>query len=81
VTGHALGAAGTIEAVFCIMALCEQFVPPTINLDNPDPACDLNYVPHVGQAHTMQYAMSNGFGFGGHNAVIILGRYDDHGRN
>lgn len=81
VTGHALGAAGTIEAVFCIMALCEQYVPPTINLDNPDPACDLNYVPHVGQSHTMQYVMSNGFGFGGHNAVIILGRYDDHGRN
>jgi len=80
VTGHPLGAAGTIEAVFCIMALCDQFVPPTINLDHPDPECDLNYVPHVGHAQPLQHVMSNGFGFGGHNAVIILGRYDEHGR-
>jgi 3-oxoacyl-[acyl-carrier-protein] synthase II len=80
VTGHALGAAGTIEAVFCIMALCDQFVPPTINLDNPDPDCDLNYVPHVGESRPLQTVMSNGFGFGGHNAVIILGRYDNNGR-
>lgn len=80
VTGHALGAAGTIEAVFCLMALCDQFVPPTINLDNPDPDCDLNYVPHVGEARTLQNVMSNGFGFGGHNAVIILGRYDTNDR-
>jgi len=79
VTGHALGAAGTIEAVFCLMALCDQFVPPTINLDNPDPDCDLNYMPHVGEARTLQHVMSNGFGFGGHNAVIILGRYDTNG--
>lgn len=79
VTGHALGAAGTIEAVFCLMALCDQFVPPTINLDNPDPDCDLNYVPHVGEARSLQYVMSNGFGFGGHNAVIVLGRYDTNG--
>jgi 3-oxoacyl-[acyl-carrier-protein] synthase II len=80
VTGHALGAAGTIEAVFSIMALCDQFVPPTINLDNPDPECDLNYVPNVGESRPLQTVMSNGFGFGGHNAVIILGRYDNNGR-
>jgi 3-oxoacyl-[acyl-carrier-protein] synthase II len=61
------------------MALCDQFVPPTINLDNPDPDCDLNYVPHVGEARMLQNVMSNGFGFGGHNAVIILGRYDTNG--
>lgn len=79
VTGHALGAAGTIEAVFSIMALCDQFVPPTINLDNPDPDCDLNYVPHVGESRSLRNVMSNGFGFGGHNAVIILGRYETNG--
>lgn len=79
-TGHLLGAAGVVEAVFSVMAIQDQFIPPTINLDNPDPECDLNYTPHVGIAHKVETVMSNGFGFGGHNAVIILGRCNDNGR-
>jgi 3-oxoacyl-[acyl-carrier-protein] synthase II len=75
VTGHLMGAAGSVEAVFTIMALNENFIPPTVNLDNQDPDCDLNYTPHVGVKHDIQLAMSNSFGFGGHNAVIILGKY------
>lgn len=79
-TGHTLGAAGAIEAVFSLMAIRDNFVPPTINLDNQDPACDLNYTPIVGVAHEINIVMSNAFGFGGHNAVIILGRYNENGR-
>lgn len=75
VTGHLLGAAGSVEAVFTIMAMQENFVPPTINLETPDPECDLNYVPNVGIKHEITYAMSNSFGFGGHNAVLIFGKY------
>jgi 3-oxoacyl-[acyl-carrier-protein] synthase II len=63
------------------MALNENFVPPTINLDNPDPECDLNYTPHVGVKHDIQYAMSNSFGFGGHNAVLIFSKYQENGHN
>ena len=81
VTGHLMGAAGAVEAVFTIMALNENFVPPTINLDNPDPECDLNYTPHVGVKHDIQYAMSNSFGFGGHNAVLIFSKYQENGHN
>jgi 3-oxoacyl-(acyl-carrier-protein) synthase len=81
VTGHTLGAAGAIEAVFGIMAIRENFIPPTINLDNPDPECDLNYTPNEGVSHPVEYVMSNAFGFGGHNAVIILGRYRSNGNS
>ncbi len=79
VTGHALGAAGAIEAVFCLMAMQHNFVPPTMNLDNPDPDCDLNYTPNVGVAREINVVMSNAFGFGGHNAVILLGKYNQNG--
>ncbi len=79
VTGHLLGAAGAVEAVFSIMALQNNFIPPTINLETPDPACDLNYTANVGQARTITTAMSNSFGFGGHNAVLIFGKYKHHG--
>ena len=72
--GHMLGAAGSVEAVFCALALCNQVVPPTINLDNPDPACDLDYVPHEARALELNYVMSNSFGFGGTNGCIILKR-------
>lgn len=81
VTGHLLGAAGVIEAVFSLMAIRDNFVPPTANLHNPDPECDLNYTPLVGVSHPVDVVMSNGFGFGGHNAVIILGRYTENGHS
>ena len=79
VTGHLMGAAGAVEAVFSVQAIRNSFIPPTINLDNPDPACDLNYTPNAGVAHDIQYAMSNSFGFGGHNAVLIFGKYQANG--
>lgn len=74
-TGHMLGAAGSVEAVFSIQAILNNFVPPTINYDTPDPECDLDYVPNVGRTHTVNAVMSNSFGFGGHNAVLIFKRY------
>lgn len=79
VTGHLMGAAGSVEAVFTVKALLENFVPPTVNLDNPDPECDLNYTPHVGVAHDINIAMSNSFGFGGHNAVLLFSKYTENG--
>ncbi|MCY3779492.1 MAG: beta-ketoacyl-ACP synthase II [Chloroflexi bacterium] len=78
-TGHLLGGGAAIEAIFSIMAIQDDFVPPTIHLEEPDPACDLNYVPNVGVKHDVGYAMSNAFGFGGHNAVVIFGEYVDNG--
>lgn len=81
VTGHLMGAAGAVEAIFTIMAMRDNFIPPTINLDNPDPDCDLNYTPNVGVSHTIDIAMSNSFGFGGHNAVIVLGKYGANGNS
>ncbi len=71
-TGHLLGAAGGIEAVFSIMALKDQSIPPTINLDNPDPECDLDYVPHTARDVAIKHALSNSFGFGGTNATLIF---------
>lgn len=78
-TGHLLGGGAAIEAIFSIMAIRHNFVPPTIHLEEPDPACDLNYVPNAGRSHEVRYAMSNAFGFGGHNAVVIFGEYQDNG--
>ena len=71
-TGHLLGAAGGIEAVFSILALRDQSVSPTINLDNPDPECDLDYVPHEARDVAMKHTLSNSFGFGGTNATLIF---------
>ncbi len=76
VTGHIMGGAGAVEAVFSIMSILHNFVPPTVNLDNQDPECDLNYTPHVGIHHEINTVMSNSFGFGGHNAVLIFGRHN-----
>ncbi len=78
-TGHMLGAGGAIEAVFSLKAIENNFIPPTINLDNPDPECDLNYTPNVGVEHEVNIAMSNSFGFGGHNSVLIFGAYRSNG--
>lgn len=75
-TGHLLGAAGAIEAAVSIMAILTGTVPPTINLDNPDPECDLDYVPHVPRKAKVDVAMTNSFGFGGHNACLIFGRHE-----
>ncbi|MFM1816900.1 MAG: hypothetical protein RLZ98_3595 [Pseudomonadota bacterium] len=72
--GHPLGAGGGIEAVACIKALNEGWVPPTIGLDEPDPECDLDYVPNVGREMKVDYTMSNSFAFGGLNAVLIFGK-------
>jgi|CXWK01.1.fsa_nt_gi nodulation protein E len=71
--GHPLGAGGGIEAVACIKAMQEDWVPPTIGLDDPDPDCDLDYVPNAGRDREVTYAMSNSFAFGGLNAVLIFG--------
>ena len=71
-TGHLLGAAGGIEAVFSVLAIRDQILPPTINLDNPDPECDLDYVANVARNAPVEYAMSNSFGFGGTNGTLIF---------
>jgi nodulation protein E len=71
--GHPLGAGGGIEAVACIMAIQDNWVPPTAGLDEPDPECDLDYVPNAGREHRVGYAMSNSFAFGGLNAVLVFG--------
>jgi 3-oxoacyl-[acyl-carrier-protein] synthase II len=73
-TGHLLGAAGGVEAVFTILALRDQIAPPTINLDNPDPACDLDYVPHTARDMKIDVAISNSFGFGGTNGTLVFRR-------
>ena len=72
-TGHLLGAGGAVEAVACIKAIQDGFAPPTINLTEPDPKCDLDYVPNEGRSMPIKYAMSNSFAFGGLNAVLLFG--------
>jgi len=75
-TGHLLGAAGAVEAIFSILAMRDQICPPTVNCDNPDPECDLDYVPHRARKHEIRTVMSNSFGFGGTNAVLVFRRFD-----
>jgi len=75
-TGHMLGAAGAVEAIFSILAIRDQVVPPTINLDTPDPDCDLDYVPHTAREMTVKTAISNSFGFGGTNGSLIFRAFD-----
>jgi len=70
--GHTLGAAGAIELIACLFALRDQVAPPTINLENPDPQCDLDYVPNQAREMPLRIVMSNSFGFGGHNAILIV---------
>jgi 3-oxoacyl-[acyl-carrier-protein] synthase II len=76
-TGHLLGAAGGLEAGITALAIRHQVAPPTINLDEPDPACDLDYAPHVKREMTIEHALSNSFGFGGTNGTLLLKRYRD----
>lgn len=74
-TGHLLGATGATEAAICVLAINGGYLPPTINLHEPDPECDLDYVPNVARAQDIDIAISNGFGFGGHNACVVLERF------
>ena len=75
--GHALGASGALEAVACVKAIKENIAPPTINYENKDPDCALNYVPNKAEKIQIDAAMSNSFGFGGHNAVIVFKKWED----
>jgi 3-oxoacyl-[acyl-carrier-protein] synthase II len=70
--GHLLGASGGVEAIVAALAVHHNVVPPTINLDHPDPECDLDYVPHHGRETRVNVSMSNSFGFGGHNASLVM---------
>ncbi len=79
-TGHLLGAAGALEALICVHALRDGVLPPTINYETPDPECDLDYVPNQARRVPIRHAMSNSFGFGGHNATIILSRFEEAGK-
>jgi 3-oxoacyl-[acyl-carrier-protein] synthase II len=76
-TGHLLGAAGGIEAVFSALAIARNMLPPTINYANPDPDCDLDYVPNEPREARVQYALSNSFGFGGTNAALLFKRFEE----
>ena len=71
-TGHMMGATGALEAIFCILAIQNNLIPPTINLSKPDPECDLDYVPNVARTAEVNVALTNAFGFGGHNAVLAF---------
>ncbi len=75
--GHQLGAAASVELIFCVLAMRDDIVPPTINLEKPDPACDLDYVPNKARRQRINVALSNSFGFGGHNVSLIVRRFDD----
>ena len=75
-TGHLLGGAGGLEAGISVLALRDQILPPTINLENPDPECDLDYVPNQARKAKVTYALSNSFGFGGTNACLLFKRWE-----
>jgi 3-oxoacyl-[acyl-carrier-protein] synthase II len=71
-TGHLLGAAGVVEAIFCVLAIRDQVAPPTINLDHPGDGCDLDYVPHTARQMKIEIVVSNSFGFGGTNGTLVF---------
>ncbi len=75
--GHLLGAAGAVEAIATVLTINRGMIHPTINYENPDPECDLDYVPNTARRKDVSVALSNGFGFGGHNAVVVLGKYEE----
>ena len=76
VTGHLLGAAGAVEAIWCVMALRQGRLPPTINYHAPDPECDLDFVPNAPRSADVRIALSNAFGFGGHNSMLLFRRWE-----
>jgi 3-oxoacyl-(acyl-carrier-protein) synthase len=75
-TGHMMGATGAVEAILCVQAIREGILPPTINYETPDPACDLDYIPNKAREKKINVAVSNAFGFGGHNAVLVIKKYE-----
>ena len=75
-TGHMMGATGALEAIFCVKAVCEGILPPTIHYETPDPECDLDYIPNEAREKKIDLAISNAFGFGGHNAVLAIRKYN-----
>ncbi len=77
-TGHLLGASGGVEAIATALTIKEDIIPPTINYNYPDPDCDLDYVPNKAERKLVKYALSNSFGFGGHNGVLVLGKYNEN---
>jgi 3-oxoacyl-[acyl-carrier-protein] synthase II len=79
-TGHLIGAAGAVEAIYALMAIKTGVIPPTVNLDTPDPECDLDYTPNKAGRRELQYALSNSFAFGGQNASLVLKRYSENGQ-
>jgi 3-oxoacyl-[acyl-carrier-protein] synthase II len=76
-TGHCLGAAGAVEAMFSILAVDRGVLPPTINYEEPDPECDLDYIPNESRQADVRTSVSNSFGFGGHNATVVFRRFED----
>ena len=79
-TGHLMGAAGALEAIVCVKTLQDSILHPTINYETPDPECDLDYVPNNTRTAKVKHVMSNSFGFGGHNATIIISQYMENGK-
>jgi len=77
IVGHPIGASGPIELAACLLSIRDGFVHPTTNYEHPDPECDLDYVPNVGRAMTIRNAISNSFGFGGKNASLVVGAFED----
>jgi 3-oxoacyl-[acyl-carrier-protein] synthase II len=71
-TGHLLGAAGAVETIACALTIRDGIIPPTINLDEPSPECDLDYTPHTAREKKVKVALNNSFGFGGHNATLVV---------
>src|SRR5438128_184624 len=76
-TGHLIGASGAVETIICIKTILEGCVPPTINYEHPDPECDLDYVPNMARRKSVNAALTNSFGFGGHNTTIVVQRFED----
>ena len=76
-TGHMMGATGALEAIFCVQAVRDGVLPPTIHYETPDPECDLDYIPNEAREKKINLAISNAFGFGGHNAVLAIRKYSE----